>query len=614
MPASSISISSGAGNRRPTHLPLVGLRFEVRQQPGEDRGEPLVVVVGHQQVQRVGPVAVGPVSISQSRSTHSPGSSAVEVGGGDDVRVEPRVAHRHGGGVHRRLSASGRACSRSPPGAGSPPRRPLVRVSARRGPRVEDLGGRARRHPDVGHRHVEHPLGDLAHRPLRLERRRRPSSPVNSNLPWVGPERHAALHPGLGCPRGQRLPGLLGAGWRCARCAAVTSGPAPTARRDGGFSLRRRNPPGSNTRTSPRPRRRAMVVSIRSRLTDSKIAGPTQSNTAGMAHSAVLPERVGPTMATDVTSPGRPWRRRRSARAINPAHPASGFGAHRWLSVATSHRPHVPRTNRPGTGRRTSSGRSSRRVAKRAWASTPRRRRWGRITPHSRPRRPAPHHHGGAARSPPNRRRAGQRRRRPIAPATPPPDRPGSPRSDGTPSPRRPNRLEAQRRPWRRRARPRPTPPRPPPRRRHTTRNTDSPGVMPTGPRDLSGSSPHPPASVPRNLPTPRDTHDVHSATVPGGLAKRRSPTTHRQVGWAQEISGPLSTTAVVGRRNLHRNDPTPGRGRGRPRATAANVPSRRTFRGSDSAPSPPRTPIRSVTWRAATSSPAASTSSTTPA
>ena len=142
-----------------------------------------------------------------------------------------------------------------------------------------------------------------------------------------------------------------------------------------------------------------MVVSIRSRLTDSKIAGPTHSNTAGMAHSAVLPERVGPTIATDVTSPERPGRRRPVTHAHTPAQPLSGTGSQRCDSVATSLRPHEPSTSRPGTGRRTSSGRSSRRRAKRACASTPRRRRLGRIDPHTiRPattsaaadRRPAP--------------------------------------------------------------------------------------------------------------------------------------------------------------------------------------------------------------------------------
>ena len=99
-----------------------------------------------------------------------------------------------------------------------------------------------------------------------------------------------------------------------------------------------------------------MVVSIRSRLTDSKIAGPTHSKTAGMAHSAVLPERVGPTIATDVTSPERPGRRRPVTHAHTPAQPLSGTGSQRCDSVATSRRPHEPSTSRPGTGRRTSSG------------------------------------------------------------------------------------------------------------------------------------------------------------------------------------------------------------------------------------------------------------------
>ena len=120
-----------------------------------------------------------------------------------------------------------------------------------------------------------------------------------------------------------------------------------------------------------------MVVSIKSRLTLSRIAGPCQSSTPGMAHSAVLPERVGPTIATDVTSPGRPWRISPVAYAHQRRHPRLRFGAHRRFSVATSHRPHVPNTNRPGVGERTSSGRISRRVAKRAWASTPSRRRVG---------------------------------------------------------------------------------------------------------------------------------------------------------------------------------------------------------------------------------------------
>ena len=62
-------------------------------------------------------------------------------------------------------------------------------------------------------------------------------------------------------------------------------------------------PAGSNTRTSPSWRRRRTVASSRSRFTDSSTAGPSQSRTPGIAHSAVLPDRDGPTIATDEMSP-----------------------------------------------------------------------------------------------------------------------------------------------------------------------------------------------------------------------------------------------------------------------------------------------------------------------
>ena len=93
-----------------------------------------------------------------------------------------------------------------------------------------------------------------------------------------------------------------------------------------------------------------MVVSIKSRLTLSRIAGPCQSSTPGMAHSAVLPERVGPTIATDVTAPGRPWRISPVAYAHQRRHPRLRVGAHRRFLVATSTGPTSPTRTGPEWG------------------------------------------------------------------------------------------------------------------------------------------------------------------------------------------------------------------------------------------------------------------------
>ena len=110
---------------------------------------------------------------------------------------------------------------------------------------------------------------------------------------------------------------------------------------DGTSGLRSTNPDGSNTRTSPSWRRRLMVASSRSRFTDNNTAGPSQSSTPGMAHSAVLPERDGPTMATEEISPGR-TRRRRSRALTAPTSVAASrasASATRRFWVATNHRP-----------------------------------------------------------------------------------------------------------------------------------------------------------------------------------------------------------------------------------------------------------------------------------
>ena len=448
------------------HLPLVGLRLEVRQQPGEDRGEPLVVVVGHQQVQGVG-LGCRPgrcPSASRGRPTRpgrrrSRSVAATTFGSSHGVthrvrgRRTPTALHLRVGLVPDRRRD-----------AGSPPSAALVGVGVVDTRRSRISPGGQRRPRRAGHRHVEHPLGDVAHRPVRRSSAAAPSSPVNSILPCVVQKSMPPSTPACGCPRRQRLAGLLrpGRGVRVAqrRPAGQLVGAIVTCRVD---RCARRNPPGSNTRTSPSSRRRAMVVSIRSRLTDSRIAGPTQSNTPGSAHSAVLPERVGPTIATDVTSPGRPWRTSPGRPRPQPGPARSwGSGAHRWLSVATSQRPHVPSTNRPGTGRRTSSGRSSRRVANRAWASTPRRRRRDASTaPATAPGRPRPATPPATAAttpSPPSRRRRpGSATGRPTCPAHAAAGSPG--RSDesgdapypvGEPARRRPARsaaLTAPRRP-----------------------------------------------------------------------------------------------------------------------------------------------------------------------
>ncbi len=178
-----------------------------------------------------------------------------------------------------------------------------------------------------------------------------------------------------------------------------------------------------------------MVVSIRSRLTDSRIAGPCPVQHAG---DGALGGLAGAGRADDrhrrhVTGPAVADLAR-SARAHSPRHPRSRFGAHRWLSVATSQRPHVPSTNRPGTGGgpaagaarggwRTGRGRRPRAVAGPATAPAtppappttqrrPARRRPSRSPPST---APAPGQRAPAGRSPPSprRRRVARRRHQP---------------------------------------------------------------------------------------------------------------------------------------------------------------------------------------------------------
>ena len=56
----------------------------------------------------------------------------------------------------------------------------------------------------AGHRHVEHPLRDREHRRL-LRQRFGTEESGEQQLPLSRPEVHAALDPGLRCPRRQRL-------------------------------------------------------------------------------------------------------------------------------------------------------------------------------------------------------------------------------------------------------------------------------------------------------------------------------------------------------------------------------------------------------------------------
>ena len=95
-----------------------------------------------------------------------------------------------------------------------------------------------------------------------------------------------------------------------------------------------KNPPGSNTRTSPSVRRCPMVMSIRSRLTDNTIAGASHCNSPGIAHCDVLPHRVGPVIAIDVTSPCWPRSSSPVARARHRFSPRGSGPAHRRFSVA----------------------------------------------------------------------------------------------------------------------------------------------------------------------------------------------------------------------------------------------------------------------------------------
>ena len=85
-------------------------------------------------------------------------------------------------------------------------------------------------------------------------------------------------------------------------------------------------PVGSNTRTSPRSRRRPIVASTRSSLTEDRIAGPSCSRMPEMT-LAVLPHRVGPMTATPERSPR--WARRPSRSGGSGRPPPSGPGS-RW--------------------------------------------------------------------------------------------------------------------------------------------------------------------------------------------------------------------------------------------------------------------------------------------
>ena len=154
-----------------------------------------------------------------------------------------------------------------------------------------------------------------------------------------------------------------------ARAAFWAPVSVPAARSGDHWALGSRlTPVGSNTLTSPSWRRREMVASTRSSLTEERMAGPSCSRMAEMT-LAVLPQRVGPMTATPDRSPWRGLRRR------PPLADRARF------SVATSLPATRPTISRPGCGPATTRGAMSRGVARRARVSTPRRRRGSVPTP-----------------------------------------------------------------------------------------------------------------------------------------------------------------------------------------------------------------------------------------
>lgn len=164
-------------------------------------------------------------------------------------------------------------------------------------------------------------------------------------------------------PRQKRSFGASSVPARARTCAAASAPARSDAARSGlqladGVPL---TPRGSNTLISPRCLRSFRVARSRSVLTDETMVGPAQAPTPSI-RPVVFPDCDGPNTATAPRTPRRP-------RSDVP-------------SVERSRRSQRASTNRPGSGRRVSRGRRSRVVARRAWVSTPSRRRlsggsWG---------------------------------------------------------------------------------------------------------------------------------------------------------------------------------------------------------------------------------------------
>ena len=222
----------------------------------------------------------------------------------------------------------------------------------------------------------------VAHRAL-LAQRGAPEQPGEQQLALARPERPSRRppRPSASTPPSPPRPASLPT--PCRRCATETSGPTLSgAITTSGLWLRRQEPAGVEHPhlAEPAAAGEGGVEQVPFDRQQDRRADPVQH--AGIAHSAVLPERVGPTIATDVTSPAAA-----AALARQPA-PTATPPAAVWRPplALRGHQPAAPRptTNRPGTGA------AHQQRAQLAAGGEP----GVRVDPEPPPRRPQPPRHG----------------------------------------------------------------------------------------------------------------------------------------------------------------------------------------------------------------------------